>query len=53
MVPSCSEDIQLRKADNPWTSVTVAKKKGANVRPDEVDDLLKKVRTYIGDNGTR
>jgi hypothetical protein len=46
MVPSCSEDIQLRKADNPWTSVTVAKKKGANVRPDEVDDLLKKVRTY-------
>ncbi len=42
-IPSFSQDVQLHKADNAWTPVAIAKKKGADVKADEIDDLPKKV----------
>jgi translation initiation factor 4G len=46
-IPSFSQDVQLHKADNAWTPGALAKKKGADVKQDELDDLAKKVRAIL------
>ena len=43
-IPSFSQDVQLHKADHAWTPVALAKKKGAEVK---TDDLPKKVRAIL------
>ena len=46
-IPSFSQDVQLHKADNAWTPLALAKKKGSDVKQDELDDLAKKVRAIL------
>lgn len=46
-IPSFSQDVQLHKADNAWTPLAIAKKKGADIKQDELDDLSKKVRAIL------
>jgi hypothetical protein len=46
-IPSFSQDVQLHKADNAWTPVALAKKKGAEIKQDDLDDLPKKVRAIL------
>jgi translation initiation factor 4G len=46
-IPSFSQDVQLHKADNAWTPIALAKKKGTDIKQDELDDLAKKVRAIL------